>query len=121
MISSTPGSSGGGKRRPASTRTSWSWHSKTIEFRPISPSPPRGMTRSTAREPSPLRLRDERAPRRAGDQPSLRRGWAGRAEIAVEPVQRLLDQLRAGNEVARFVADAPLVLGRSPEALEHPD
>src|SRR3990170_4519737 len=46
MTRSTPSISASGNMRPASTTMRSSAYSKTIMFLPISPRPPRGMTRS---------------------------------------------------------------------------
>src|SRR5450756_612012 len=48
-ITSIPGWWSSGKRTPQSTTSSLPWYSKTVMLRPISPSPPRGVTRRTPR------------------------------------------------------------------------
>src|SRR5665648_779254 len=48
-ITSIPGWWSSGKRTPQSTTSSLPWYSKTVMLRPISPRPPRGVTRRTPR------------------------------------------------------------------------
>src|SRR5665647_2775242 len=48
-ITSIPGWWSSGKRTPQSTTSSLPWYSKTVMLRPISPSPPKGVTRRTPR------------------------------------------------------------------------
>src|SRR5665648_200847 len=48
-ITSIPGWWSSGKRTPQSTTSSLPWYSKTVMLRPISPRPPRGVTRRAPR------------------------------------------------------------------------
>src|SRR3954469_19191963 len=66
-----------GKRRPTSTTTIRSSYSTTVMFLPISPSPPRGMTRN-----GPLNV-DPGSSRGSDEQPALLQHRADRRGLAL--------------------------------------